>query len=136
MNSNIGQCPICRIQIDAYEPHDIDNGHDFHPHCWIKHITMKISRLDSKLNKKTITLEEAEELQESKTMLMRSLDEMNHKIIPKKIIEKNLNLITRPELREEYLHSNLEKKMDKQKLLREIRWNAEALSGSQQKQIL
>jgi len=125
MIGNIGQCPVCRQKISAYEPHDIDKGYDFHPHCWIKHAGIKISKLEKKLEKKTITMEEAQELQDCKEMLLKALSDLDMKPSPKKIIDKNPNLITRPDIRNDFSHKSLENTIQTQVLLREARWELE-----------
>lgn len=140
----VGQCPVCRRSVYSLDSHTIDHGIDYHPQCWIKANCIKISRLDRKAERKDITLEEAEELKDLKTLLQKEINDNNNATQQKKL-NRNLGyLVTKPQHREQILHSNIEKEIKRTDTLRFNRWAWESfniiekqilIEGTEQKMI-
>lgn len=123
----VGICPICRRNVYSMEPHFVNLGIDYHNPCYVKHLCIVKRKLDTKKSKGSITLDEAKELEGvDQTLIKITSDNENKdfKYSPKKYE----NLICKPNIREDYLRSNLNNKM---KLLEEDRgqrWAFEALN--------
>lgn len=115
MSQIVGYCPICLRVIDAAEEHYVDSGKDYHTPCWIKFVGIKIARLERKLERKDITLEEAAELKEYTELLFKEIKDLN---TPKKLPKHNFcsnspNLITRPETRQQFSRSAIKEAMER-----------------------
>lgn len=123
----VGICPTCRRNVYFMESHYIDSGEDYHESCYVKHLCIVKKKLDTKKIKGSITLDEAQELKDTEQLLIRatSKDESCNMYSPKR---KYDNLVCKPEIREDFLRSNLENKMKLLEKDRGQRWAFEVLN--------
>lgn len=124
MNPIVGQCPICHIGIHGLEEHVVDEGNDYHSHCWIKMIGKKLAHLEHKQQRQDITLSEAKEMEEYKKMLLDNVINKGRVDHPQKklITSPSDNLITRPKERLLSMKSVREETFKRLEEARSARW--------------
>lgn len=129
MSQIVGHCPICLRVIDAVEEHYVDSGKDYHTPCWVKFVGIKIAKLERKLERKDITLEEAAELKEYKELLYKEVKDLNtSKKLPKhNFCSNSPNLITRPETRQQFSRSAIQETLKRSEERRLQRWKSESI---------
>lgn len=117
-NIVVGICPVCRRNVNFLDEHYIDMGLDYHESCYLKHLCIVKNKLETKQSKGNITLDEVKYLDDVNKIIINISSESKSQQLKYKNNIKYDNLICKPEIREDFLHSNLEKKM---KLLEESR---------------
>jgi len=123
----VGQCPVCRRNVYFMESHYIEAGIDYHESCFVKHLCIRKSKLESKKSKGSITLDEATELNDTDKMLINttSTQEETTKYSPERKYDA---LICKLVLREECKRSNIERKMKLLEESRTYRWAWESFN--------